>query len=140
MAKLEQLAGEQELGAFLGGSVLLEATEQVEAAGGAVVVRDAAQDEWRVLAYVRNGRLEPAPYAATQPLTVEYLFGTGVLHETGNRKWAPTYFDLARATTQWPTIIEHHRALGDTGVLVLPLVFGENLVGFMVLSLPSGGA
>ena len=31
-------------------------------------------------------------------------------------------------------MIEHHRRLDDTGVLVFPLVFGENLVGFMVLS------
>jgi len=136
VAKLEQLAGEQELGAFLGGSVLLEATEQVEAAGGAVVVRDSAEDEWRVLAYVRQGRLEPTPYTATQPLTIEYLFGTDVLSETGHRKWAPTYFDLTRAATRWPAIIEHHRTLGDTGVLVLPLVFGANLVGFMVLGFP----
>lgn len=134
VAKLEQLAGETELGAFLGGHVLLEATEQVEATGGCVVVRDAAQDEWRVLAYMRHGRLEPTPYAATQPLTIEYLFGPDVLSETGHRKWAPTYFDLAgRVAGQGPTIVEHHRSLGDTGVLVLPLVFGENLVGFMVL-------
>jgi len=134
VAKLEQLAGETELGAFLGGHVLLEATEQVEATGGCVVVRDVAQDEWRVLAYMRHGRLEPTPYSATQPLTIEYLFGTDVLSETGHRKWAPTYFDLAgRVAGHGPTIVEHHRSLGDTGVLVLPLVFGENLVGFMVL-------
>jgi signal transduction histidine kinase len=132
--KLEQLAGETELGTFLGGHVLLDAAEQVDAAGGAVVVRDTAVDEWRVLAYMRHGRLEPTPYAATQPLTIEYLFGTDVLSETGNRKWAPTYFDLAgRVGTQWPTIVDHHRTLGDIGVLVLPLVFGDNLVGFMVL-------
>ena len=135
VAKLEQLAGEAELGAFLGGHVLLEATEQVEATGGCVVVRDAAQEaEWRVLAYMCHGRLEPTPYAATQPLTIEYLFGPDVLSETGHRKWAPTYFDLAgRVAGHGPTIVEHHRSLGDTGVLVLPLVFGENLVGFMVL-------
>jgi signal transduction histidine kinase len=134
VAKLEQLAGETELGAFLGGHVLLEATEQVEAAGGCVVVRDGAHEEWRVLAYMRDGRLEPTPYPATQPLTVEYLFGTDVLTDAGHRKWAPTYFDLAGCSaTQWPTMIEHHRKLGDTGVLVLPLVFGANLVGFMVL-------
>lgn len=135
LRKLEQLAGEAELGAFLGGHVLMEATEQVEAAGGAVVVRDAVHDEWRVLAYMRGGRLEPAPYPATLPLTVEQPFGGGVPSKTRDGKWAPTCFDLAdRVAIEWPEMIEHHRRLDDTGVLVFPLVFGENLVGFMVLS------
>ena len=132
LRKLEQLAGETELGAFLGGHVLAEATEKVEAAGGTVIVRDAVHDEWRVLAYMRNGRLEAAPYPATMPLTVENPFGAGV---AGNRKWAPRYFDLAeQVAIAWPEMIEHHRRLDDAGVLVFPLVFGESLVGFMVLS------
>ena len=53
LRKLEQLAGETELGAFLGGHVLMEGAERLEAAGGAVVVRDASHDEWRLLAYMR---------------------------------------------------------------------------------------
>jgi signal transduction histidine kinase len=135
LRKLEQLTGETELGTFLGGHVLLEASERVGAAGGAVIVRDAAQHEWRVLAYMRGGRLEPTPYAGASPLTVEDLFGTDVPSETGNRKWVPTYFDLADGVeTKWPRIVEHHGRLGDTGVLVFPLVFGESLVGFMVLT------
>lgn len=132
LRKLEQLAGETELGAFLGGHVLIEAAERVEASGGAVVVRDAARDEWRVLAYMRDGRLEPAPYPATLPLTVEHPFGAGVLGKTGK---APMYFDLASPVAiDWPQMLEHHRRLDDNGVLVVPLRFGENLVGFMVLS------
>jgi signal transduction histidine kinase len=132
LRKLEQLAAETELGAFLGGHVLMEAAERVEAAGGAVVVRDAAHDEWRVLAYMRDGRLEPAPYPATLPLAVEHPFGVGVLSKAGK---APVYFDLAsRVAIEWPEMLEHHRRLDDSGVLVLPLRFGEDLVGFMVLS------
>jgi signal transduction histidine kinase len=135
LRKLEQLAGETELGAFLGGHVLAEATEKVAAAGGAVIVRDAVHDEWRVLAYMRSGRLEAAPYPATVPLTVENPFGAGVSGAGGNRKWAPQYFDLAeQAAIAWPDMIEHHRRLEDAGVLVVPLVFGASLVGFMVLS------
>jgi GAF domain-containing protein len=132
LRKLEQLAGETELGAFLGGHVLMEATEHLDAAGGAVVVRDAAHDEWRVLAYMRAGRLELAPYAANLPLTVEHPFGA--LDRSSTGKWVPTCFDLAdRVTIEWPDVLEHHRRLGDTGVLVFPLAFGESLVGFMVL-------
>jgi signal transduction histidine kinase len=132
LRKLEQLAAETELGAFLGGHVLVEAAERVAAAGGAVVVRDAARDEWRVLAYMRDGRLEPTPYPSTVPLTVEHPFGAGALSRTGK---APMYFDLAtRVTIGWPEILEHHRRLQDSGVLVVPLRFGDNLVGFMVLS------
>lgn len=135
LRKLEQLAGETELGTFLGGHVLTEATEQVAATGGTVVVRDVAHDEWRVLAYMRNGRLEAAPFPATLPLSVENPFGTGVSGTAGNRKWAPSYFDLAEpVAVEWPQMIEHHRRLHDTGVLVFPLVFGASLVGFMVLS------
>jgi signal transduction histidine kinase len=45
------------------------------------------------------------------------------------------YFDLeSRVAIEWPQMLEHHRKLGDTGVLVVPLRFGDNLVGFMVLS------
>jgi signal transduction histidine kinase len=133
LRKLEQLAGETELGAFLGGHVLTEATEQVEATGGTVIVRDVAHDEWRVLAYMRNGRLETAPFPATLPLTVEHPFGA--VGAGGNRKRGPMYFDLAeQVAIEWPEMIERHRRLADTGVLVFPLVFGENLVGFMVLS------
>ena len=134
LRKLEQLAGETELGAFLGGHVLMEGAERLEAAGGAVVVRDASHDEWRLLAYMRDGRLEPAPYPATLPLTVENPFGLGAAGHT-QRKWAPTYFDLGRSVAiEWPEMIEHHRRLEDTGVLAFPLVFGENLVGCMLLS------
>jgi signal transduction histidine kinase len=134
LRKLEQLAGETELGEFLGGRVLLEAKERVEAAGGAVIVRGADHDEWRVLAHMRDGRLEPTPFSGS-PIVVEDLFRPHVPSETGDRKWAPTYFDLTgRRETDLPKIIEHHRSLGDAGVLVFPLVFGDHLVGFMVLS------
>lgn len=133
LRKLEQLAAETELGAFLGGHVLIEAAERLEAAAGAVVVRDAAHDEWRVLAYMRDGFLEPAPYPATLPLTVEDPVGISAAGDT-NRKWAPKYLDLAGGVEiQWPEMIEQHRRLGDLGLLVFPLVFGDNLVGFMVL-------
>lgn len=132
LRKLEQLAGETELGAFLGGHVLVEAAERVGAAGGAVVGRDAARDEWRVLAYMHDGRLEPAPYPATLPLTVEHPFGSGAAGKAGK---APMYFDLeSRVAIEWPQMLEHHRKLGDSGVLVVPLRFGDHLVGFMVLS------
>jgi signal transduction histidine kinase len=132
LRKLEQLAAETELGGFLGGHVLMEAAERVKAAGGAVVVRDAAHDEWRVLAYMRDGRSEPAPYAATLPLTVEYPLG--VPGKTTDGRWAPACFDLAdRVALEWPGMVEHHRALEDTALLVFPLVFGDHVVGFMVL-------
>jgi signal transduction histidine kinase len=131
LRKLEQLAGETELGAFLGGHVLVEAAERVGAAGGAVVVRDAARDEWRVLAYMRDGLLEPTPYPSTLPLTVEHPFGSGAISKTGK---TPMYFDLAsRVAIEWPGLLEHHRQLHDSGLLVVPLRFGANLVGFMVL-------
>lgn len=134
LRKLEQLAAETELGAFVGGHVLTEATERIGAAGGSVVVRDAAHDEWRVLAYMRDGRLEQPPYPATLPLAVEQPFGAVVASKAGDRKWTPLYFDLAKdVAIKWPELIDQHRRLRDSGVLVFPLLFGANLVGFMVL-------
>jgi signal transduction histidine kinase len=133
LRKLEQLAAETELGEFLGGHVLMEAAERVKAAGGAVVVRDAAHDEWRVLAYMRDGRTEPTPNPVTLPLTIASPLG--VPSKTIDGHSAPACFDLGGPVgIEWPGMIEHHRSLADTAVLVLPLVFGHDVVGFMVLS------
>ena len=132
---LEQLAGETELGNFLGGQVLVDVTDQLDAASGAVIVRDLAHREWRVIAHVRDGQVEVPPYRASLPLTVSLPFGADAATVRPDQKWQPIYFDLGQdVQIEWPGMIEHHRSEGDVGLLVLPLLFGQRAVGFMTLS------
>jgi len=51
---LERLASTPDLKSFLGG-LLLEATRQLNAAGGTVIMLKDAEQAWRILAYVKNG-------------------------------------------------------------------------------------
>ena len=90
---LEQLAGETELGNFLSGHVLVDVTEQLDAASGAVIVRDLAHREWRVIAHVRDGHVEAPPYRASLPLTVSQPFGADAATVLPDQKWQPIYFD-----------------------------------------------
>jgi len=135
---LEQLAGEAELGSFLGGRVLLEIAQQLAAASGSVIVRDVAHSEWRVIAHVRQGRVAAPPYRASLPLTVALPFGADAAAVRPEQKWQPIYFELGRdVQIEWPEMIEHHRSEGDAALLVLPLLFGQRSVGFMTLSFRS---
>ena len=132
---LEQLAGEAELGNFLSEHVLVEMTDQLGAASGAVIVRDVAHSEWRVIAHVREGRVEAPPYRASLPLTVSLPFGAEAAAVQLEQKWRPIHFDLDRdCHIEWPGMLEHHRRQGHAGLLVLPLLFGQRAVGFVVLS------
>src|SRR5262249_55062547 len=58
---LERLASEPDLSSFMG-HMILEATRQLNAASGAVIVAKHAMHEWRVLAHVRDGKPEPPPF------------------------------------------------------------------------------
>ena len=130
---IEQLAGEAELGNFLSGHVLVDVTERLHAASGSVIVRDLAHGEWRVIAHVRDGRVEAPPYRANLPLAVSLPFGAGAARP--DQKWQPIYFPLGQdVEIDWPCMIEHHRSQGDVSLLVLPLLFGQRTVGFMTLS------
>jgi signal transduction histidine kinase len=132
---LEQLASEADLGNFLSGHILVDMTEQLDAVSGAVIVRDLAQREWRVVAHVRQGHVEVPPYAASLPLTVTHPFGEGAAAMRPDQKWKPIYFEVgAGMPIEWPGMVEHHRRAGDASLLVLPLLFGQRQVGFLVLS------
>ncbi|HET8698888.1 MAG TPA: sensor histidine kinase [Gammaproteobacteria bacterium] len=132
---LEQLTGDVALDEFLSSQVLMGMTRYVGAATGTVIVRDTERREWRVIAHVRDGRVEPPPYARSLPLDVELPFGADAADVSPSRKWRPIYFDLARDDrVAWPGMADHHRNEGHTGLLVLPLVFGQRTVGIMTLS------
>ena len=125
---LERLASEPDLGSFMG-HMLLEAVRQFDADSGAVIVSKDSLQEWRIVAHVKDGQLEPAPFATSVPFT-----GSPFTNMLANQQ-EPVYFDLEKETPDiWPGALAFHRREGYSGVVVYPLVFGARNVGFFILS------
>jgi len=125
---LERLASEPDLGSFMG-HMLLEAARQFDASSGAVVVSKDSLQEWRVVAHVRDGQVEPPPFATSVP------FAGSAFTETFANQQGPVYIDVAKETLDiWPGALAFHRREGYVGVVVYPLVFGGRNVGFFILS------
>jgi signal transduction histidine kinase len=125
---LERLASEPDLGSFMG-HMLLEAVRQFDADSGAVIVSKDSLQEWRIVAHVRDGQLEPAPFATSVPYADSPF--TNML---ANQQ-QPVYFNLDHESPDiWPGALAFHRREGYTGVLIYPLVFGARNVGFFILS------
>jgi signal transduction histidine kinase len=134
---LQQLAEQAELGYFLSGHVLVEAARQLEAACGAVVLRDVDRQEWRVVAHVRDGQVEPPPYSASVPLDVRLRLCPESVTVQAAEKWQPIYFELSdelERQCEWPGMFDFHRSQGHVGLLVLPLLFGQRASGYMALA------
>src|SRR5579872_6284713 len=125
---LERLASEPDLNTFMG-HMILEATRQLGAASGAVIVVKHSLHEWRVLAHVRDGKLEPAPFVESVPFEgspFTLIFG---------RQLKPLYLNVEHDTHDiWPGVRAFHQREGYTHVVIHPLVFGARTVGFFVLS------
>ncbi len=125
---LERLAGEPDLHSFIG-HMLLEATRQFDAVSGSVIVSKDSLQEWRILAHVRDGKVEPPPFAASVP------FAGSPFTEVFGRNPKPTYMNVQQGNWElWPGALEFHRHNGYVSVLIYPLVFGTRNVGFFVLS------
>jgi signal transduction histidine kinase len=128
-ANLERLAGETDLHSFMG-HMLLEATRQFGASSGDVVVRDDSLQEWRVVAHVHDNELAAAPYASSVPLV-----GSPFTALYGDAVRQVLYLDIARlVSSTWPGLVEFHRAHGELGTVVYPMMFGGRSVGFMALT------
>jgi signal transduction histidine kinase len=124
---LERLASEPDLGSFMG-HMLLEAVRQFDADSGAVIVSKDSLQEWRIVAHVKDGQLEPAPFATSVPFT-----GSPFTNMLANQQ-EPVYFDLEKETPDiWPGALAFHRREGYSGVVAYPLVFGARNVGFFIL-------
>ena len=95
---LERLASEPDLHSFMG-HMLLEATRQFDAASGSVIVSKDSLQEWRILAHVRDGKLDTPPFATSVPFAgspFTEVFGRSPepsLHRTRARQLG----DLARS-------------------------------------------
>jgi signal transduction histidine kinase len=127
-SNLERLASEPDLASFMG-HMLLEAARQFDAASGAVIVSKDTLQEWRVIAHVRDGQVEPPPYAVSVPFA-DSSFANAFATQQG-----PAYFNLEKESPDlWPGALAFHRREGYVGVVVYPLVFGARNVGFFILS------
>ena len=125
---LERLASEPDLGSFMG-HMLLEAVRQFDAASGAVIVSKDSLQEWRVIAHVRDGQVEPPPFATSVP------FAGSAFTEAFASQQGPVYLDVDQESLDiWPGVLAFHRREGYVGVVVYPLVFGARNVGFFILS------
>jgi signal transduction histidine kinase len=123
---LERLAGETDLHSFMG-HMLLEATRQFGASSGDVVVRDDSLQEWRVVAHVHDDQLTAAPYAHRVPLE-----GSEFTELYGDALRQVLYVDIASLQTNtWPGLMEYHRAQGEVGTVLYPMMFGGRSVGFL---------
>jgi signal transduction histidine kinase len=123
---LERLAGETDLHSFMG-HMLLEATRQFGASSGDVVVRDDSLQEWRVVAHVHDDQLTAAPYAHRVPLE-----GSEFTELYGDALRQVLYVDIASLQTNtWPGLMEYHRAQGEIGTVLYPMMFGGHSVGFL---------
>src|ERR1700742_2941046 len=125
---LERLASEPDLHSFMG-HMLLETTRQFDAASGSVIVSKDSLQEWRILAHVRDGRLETPPFATSVP------FAGSPFTEVFGRSPEPRYMNIERGNWEiWPGALQFHRREGYSSVLIYPLVFGARNVGFFILS------
>lgn len=127
---LERLASEPDLHSFMG-HLLLEATRQLGAVGGAVIVLKEAVQEWRIVAYVQDGQITEPNFRASVPCN-EAGFDQ-LLRATRE----PISLDLESerdAELVWPGTYEVKRQRGLVRMFVLPLVFGAHTVGCISLS------
>ncbi len=127
---LERLASEPDLHSFMG-HVLLEATRQLDSAGGTVILLKESVQEWRVIAYVRDGLILDPSFPMSVPC------GQAPFDQRLRAAREPITLDLEDeqdAKLVWPGTIGMKRELGLVRMFVLPLVFGERTVGCVSLS------
>jgi len=125
---LERLASEPNLANFIG-HVLLEATRQLNADAGAVIVADEVRASWSKIAHAKHGQSMVRAVPESVPLE-----GSALAERFGQRS-EPVYIDLAREQPElWPGARANHEAEGYVGLIVYPLVFGGRNVGFVVLA------
>lgn len=124
---LERLASEPDNG-FLG-HLLLETIRQFDAASGSFIVANENFREWRIVAHARDGRPRNPPFSDCVP------FSGSPFTEIFGRSSQAAYVNVEHTNWEiWPGALEFMRREKHVGVLIYPLVFGSQTVGFLVLS------
>ena len=130
-ANLERLANEPDLHSFLG-HVLREATRQLDAAAGFVVVRDDASKEWRLKASVTDGEIDVSPFATAMAPGAQQVL-SGLLEQARGAFQIDVEHD---SQVFWPEAVDYLRRHGHASLFMLPLVFGGRTVGCVGLAFP----
>ncbi len=129
---LERLASEPDLQSFMR-ALLLEATRQLDAAGGSVVLWKETAQQWRIVAYARNGEI------AEPTFPVNLSRDQAKFDKRLREQRVPAYLDFSVAEDLdcvWPGTLDSKHEDGVQRMFVLPLVFGERTVGCIALTLP----
>jgi signal transduction histidine kinase len=130
-ANLERLANEPDLHSFLG-HVLREATRQLDAAAGFVVVLDDARKEWRLTASVKDGEIDVSPFATAMAPAAQQVLSSLLVQARGAFQ-----IDVEHdSQVFWPEAVEYLRRHGHASLFMLPLVFGGRTVGCVGLAFP----
>ncbi|HEY1284273.1 MAG TPA: GAF domain-containing sensor histidine kinase [Steroidobacteraceae bacterium] len=127
---LERLASEPDLHSFMG-HLLLEATRQLKAVGGTVILLKDQLQEWRIIAYVKDGEIAE-PNFVTSVSCDQAKFDQRLRAQR-----TPIYLDLTvdeDADCVWPGTLDSKREDKLQRIFVLPLVFGERTMGCISLS------
>jgi signal transduction histidine kinase len=127
---LERLANEPDLQSFMR-ALLLEAARQLGAAGGSVVLWKEALQEWRIVAFVRDGQIAEPSFAVSLPRD-QAKFDKRLREQR-----VPVYLDFdvpEDADCVWPGTLDSKREDRLQRMFVLPLVFGERTVGCIGLT------
>lgn len=127
-SNLEWLASATDPRGFYG-HMLLETVRQFDAAAGTLVTLSQADDEWSVIAHVRDGALGEAPFATVIPHSTLALAG---LSQPARQ---PVHWSLGQMTElEWPGMQDYHLREGHKGIYALPLTFGERVLGVLTLA------
>jgi signal transduction histidine kinase len=130
-ANLERLANEPDLHSFLG-NVLREATRQLDAAAGFVVVLDDAHKEWRLTASVKDGEIDVSPFATAMAPAAQQVLSALLVQARGAFQ-----IDVEQdSQVFWPEAVDYLRSHGHASLFMLPLVFGGRTVGCVGLAFP----
>ncbi|HEY2591284.1 MAG TPA: GAF domain-containing sensor histidine kinase [Steroidobacteraceae bacterium] len=130
-ANLERLGNEPDLHSFLG-HVLREATRQLDAAAGFVVVLDDAHKEWRLTASVKDGEIDVSPFATAMAPAAQQVLSTLLEQARGAFQ-----IDVEQdSQVFWPEAVDYLRSHGHASLFMLPLVFAGRTVGCVGLAFP----
>ncbi len=126
-ANLLRLSRESDTADFIA-STLIDATRQLDAAAAYAIGFDTANDCWKVFMFVEDGRVTSPPFQETATEAQTHV--SEILKQFREPIFYPLE-PLDRLT--WPGVADWHARESHKSVYLLPLVFGENSMGFIGL-------
>ncbi len=129
-ANLQRLASAPDIRSFLS-DVLLETTQQLNAAVGMALMLSVDSAEWQVKALVRDGRMEEPDFPSTTPHRNDRPLP---FVDSAVGYCAMEMSDESDEDMFWPELVDYHRRQQHRCMYVLPMMYGEDLVGYITLA------